>query len=92
VDLTKDFFFSYTYPIMRNLQTNMKSMDGNSVPHDDMFVWNAFLTRGIRQSLKSTRWIVALVHGFFQQVRSTLCSHDLTTFQYTTTIYTLGTS
>ncbi|KAG0560065.1 hypothetical protein KC19_10G151800 [Ceratodon purpureus] len=69
VDLTKDFYFSYTYPIMRNLQTNVKSMDGNHVPHDNMFVWNAFLTRGIRQSLKNTRWIVALVHGFFQQTR-----------------------
>jgi hypothetical protein len=69
VDLTKDFYYSYTYPIMRNMQANVKSVDEERMPYDNMFVWNAFLTRGIRQSLKNSRWIVALVHGFFEQTR-----------------------
>ncbi|KAG0609702.1 hypothetical protein M758_7G007600 [Ceratodon purpureus] len=69
VDLTKDFYFSYTYPIMQNMQANVKSLGENRMPYENMFVWNAFLTSGIRQSLKNTRWIVALVHGFFEQTR-----------------------
>ncbi|XP_024365419.1 phosphatidylinositol-3-phosphatase SAC1 isoform X2 [Physcomitrium patens] len=67
VDLTKDFYFSYTYRIMQTMQTNVKSLDDDQMPYDNMFVWNAFLTSGIRQSLGNTRWTVALVHGFFQQ-------------------------
>lgn len=68
VDLTKDFYFSYTYPIMQNMQANVKLLGENRMPFENMFVWNAFLTSGIRQCLKNTRWIVALVHGFFEQV------------------------
>lgn len=68
VDLTKDFYFSYTYPIMRTMQANVKALGENQMPYENMFVWNAFLTSGIRKSLKNTRWIVALVHGFFEQV------------------------
>lgn len=69
VDLTKDFFFSYTYCIMQNMQTNVtRQLDNDGqMPYDNMFVWNAFLTNGIRQTVKNTRWTVALVHGFFEQ-------------------------
>ena len=68
VDLTKDFFFSYTYRIMLNMQTNVGTLDDERMPYENMFVWNAFLTSGIRQRLGNTRWTVALVHGFFEQV------------------------
>jgi hypothetical protein len=68
VDLTKDFFFSYTYRIMQSLQRNVQSQDDEQMPYGNMFVWNAFLTGGIRNRLKNTRWTVALVHGFFEQV------------------------
>ncbi|KAG0615581.1 hypothetical protein M758_5G052900 [Ceratodon purpureus] len=69
VDLTKDFFFSYTYCIMQNMQTNVtRPLDSDrQMPYDNMFVWNAYLTSSIRQALKNTRWTVALVHGFFEQ-------------------------
>eukprot|EP00250_Pteridium_aquilinum_P016705 c23244_g2_i1 orf=2-631(-) len=40
IDLTKDFFFSYTYKIMWRLQTNVMKGDKERIPHDDMFVWN----------------------------------------------------
>ncbi|BBM99160.1 phosphatidylinositol 3,5-bisphosphate 5-phosphatase [Marchantia polymorpha subsp. ruderalis] len=69
VDLTKDFFFSYTYRIMQSLQRNVLVQDGESLPYENMFVWNAFLTRGIRERLNNTRWTVALVHGFFEQAK-----------------------
>jgi hypothetical protein len=78
VDLTKDFYFSYTYPIMQNMQANVKALGENRMPHENMFVWNAFLTSGIRQSLNNTRWIIALVHGFFEQVCNMTRFYDLT--------------
>jgi hypothetical protein len=71
VDLTKDFYFSYTYRIMQNMQTNVRSsLEDDQMPYDNMFVWNAFLTSGIRKTLQNTRWTLALVHGFFRQVPS----------------------
>lgn len=68
VDLTKDFFFSYSYHIMRSLQRNMCGAETGHVLYETMFVWNEFLTRGIRNHLQNTFWTVALVYGFFKQV------------------------
>ncbi|CAN6848858.1 unnamed protein product [Brassica oleracea] len=70
VDLTKDFFFSYSYNIMRSFQKNMcdhESASGGTTLYKKMFVWNEFLTRGIRHHLRNTVWTVALVYGFFKQ-------------------------
>ncbi|XP_020240406.1 phosphoinositide phosphatase SAC3 isoform X2 [Cajanus cajan] len=67
VDLTKDFFFSYSYHIMRSLQKNLCDSETGHVLYETMFVWNEFLTRGIRNHLQSTIWTVALVYGFFKQ-------------------------
>ncbi|OMO67110.1 hypothetical protein CCACVL1_20784 [Corchorus capsularis] len=67
VDLTKDFFFSYSYHVMRSLQKNMCNNEPGQVLYETMFVWNEFLTRGIRNHLQNTIWTVALVYGFFKQ-------------------------
>ncbi|KAL3684409.1 hypothetical protein R1sor_002431 [Riccia sorocarpa] len=69
VDLTKDFFFSYTYRIMQSLQRNVLVQEGEPLPYDSMFVWNAELTRPIRERLHNTNWTVALVHGYFEQAK-----------------------
>lgn len=68
VDLTKDFFYSYTYPIMQSLQKNVLSSGEEGVPYDNIFVWNAYLTQPIRSRCNNTIWTVALVHGNFKQV------------------------
>lgn len=68
VDLRKDFFFSYSYNIMCNLQKNLATRKSSRVPYESMFVWNEYLTREIRSTLRSNLWTVALVHGFFEQV------------------------
>ncbi|KAK9099603.1 hypothetical protein Syun_026648 [Stephania yunnanensis] len=68
VDLTKDFFFSYSYHVMRSLQKNLCEGLTGQVLYEKMFVWNEFLTRGIRHQLKNTLWTVALAYGFFKQV------------------------
>lgn len=67
VDLTKDFFFSYSYQVMRSLQKNICDNETGHVLYETMFVWNEFLTRGIRNHLHNTIWTVALVYGFFKQ-------------------------
>ncbi|CAD5324742.1 unnamed protein product [Arabidopsis thaliana] len=67
VDLTKDFFFSYSYNVMRSYQKNVCNYETGHNLYEKMFVWNEFLTRGIRHHLRNTLWTVALVYGFFKQ-------------------------
>ncbi|GFY97206.1 phosphoinositide phosphatase family protein [Actinidia rufa] len=69
VDLTKDFFFSYSYHVMHSLQKNLCKHETGQVRYETMFVWNEFLTREIRNHLRNTLWTVALVYGFFKQVK-----------------------
>ena len=68
VDLTRDFFYSYTYPIMQSLQKNVISISEERMPYENIFVWNAFLTEPIRSRCNNTIWTLALVHGNFKQV------------------------
>ncbi|KAE9616001.1 putative SAC domain-containing protein [Lupinus albus] len=77
VDLTKDFFFSYSYHVMLSLQKNMSDnfTTGKSL-YKTMFVWNEFLTREIRDILQNTSWTVALVHGFFEQVKLSISKRE----------------
>ncbi|KAG0513268.1 hypothetical protein BDA96_10G087000 [Sorghum bicolor] len=77
IDLRKDFFFSHSYQIMRSLQKNFSDPQEGWELYDTMFVWNEFLTRGIRDILKTTLWTVALVYGFFKQDKLAICGKDI---------------
>ncbi|MBA0695072.1 hypothetical protein Goari_005308, partial [Gossypium aridum] len=76
VDLTKDFFFSYSYNVMHSLQRNVRKNETGLGHYETMFVWNEFLTRGIRNNLNNTLWTVALVYGFFKQVKLSVSGRD----------------
>ncbi|KAB2613126.1 phosphoinositide phosphatase SAC2-like [Pyrus ussuriensis x Pyrus communis] len=76
LDLTKDFFFSYSYNIMFSLQKNICDRRTGSSLYETMFVWNEYLTHGIRYYLKNTLWTVALVYGFFKQVNLSVSGRD----------------
>ncbi|XP_010261710.1 PREDICTED: phosphoinositide phosphatase SAC2-like isoform X1 [Nelumbo nucifera] len=76
VDLTKDFFFSYSYHVMHSLQKNLCDHETGQVVYEKMFVWNEFLTRGIRNHLKNTLWTVALVYGFFKQDKFSISGRE----------------
>ncbi|CAL1376299.1 unnamed protein product [Linum trigynum] len=76
VDLTRDFFFSYSYNVMHSLQKNLCNSETGKLHYETMFVWNEFLTRGIRNNLKNSTWTVALVHGFFKQVKLSVSGRD----------------
>ncbi|KAM7256926.1 hypothetical protein ACFE04_012667 [Oxalis oulophora] len=77
VDLTKDFFFSYSYHVMRSLQKNLCDRQTGQKLYETMFVWNEFLTRGIRNHLQNTIWTVALVYGFFKQATLSVSGRDV---------------
>ncbi|KAI3932073.1 hypothetical protein MKW92_005683 [Papaver armeniacum] len=77
IDLTKDFFFSFSYNIMCSLQRNLcDAQTTGPVLYEKMFVWNEFLTRGIRRNLNNTVWTVALVYGFFKQAKLSVSGRD----------------
>ncbi|VAI83797.1 unnamed protein product [Triticum turgidum subsp. durum] len=76
IDLRKDFFFSHSYNIMRSLQKNFNDPQKGWDLYDTMFVWNEFLTRGVRNILESTCWTVALVYGFFKQDKIKISGKD----------------
>uniref|UniRef100_A0A2P2KSW8 Phosphoinositide phosphatase SAC1 n=2 Tax=Rhizophora mucronata TaxID=61149 RepID=A0A2P2KSW8_RHIMU len=76
VDLTRDFFFSYTYPLMQSMQKNVLSTGGDRMPYDNIFVWNAYLTQAIQSRCGNTIWTIALVHGHFKQIRLSIFGRD----------------
>ncbi|KAF7091477.1 hypothetical protein CFC21_094051 [Triticum aestivum] len=77
LDLRKDLFFSYSYPIMRGLQRNLSDPQEGWSLYESTFVWNEFLTRQIRNCLQSTLWTVALVYGFFKQDKFAISGKDI---------------
>ncbi|XP_062193033.1 phosphatidylinositol-3-phosphatase SAC1-like isoform X2 [Phragmites australis] len=77
VDLTKDFFYSYTYSIMQSLQQNVTSAGMKAMPYENLFVWNTFLTEPIRSRCHNTLWTVALVHGHFKQVKLSIFGREI---------------
>ncbi|KAG2305380.1 hypothetical protein Bca52824_034031 [Brassica carinata] len=76
VDLSKNFYFSYTYHLMYSLQKNICNSERGKIHDNSMFVWNEYLTRGIRGILKNTVWTVALVYGFFEQIKCSVSNEE----------------
>ena len=81
VDMTKDFYFSYSYDLTHTLQHNLLAAAAdrvaNIVPENEMlehvrsmYAWNYFLYKEFaRRVSRHSKWIVYLCHGFFQQQR-----------------------
>ncbi|KAF2157070.1 hypothetical protein K461DRAFT_249808 [Myriangium duriaei CBS 260.36] len=76
LDLSKNFYFSYSYNITRSLQENIvkersTATDGgrtSSRDYNDMFVWNHHLLSPARNSLNNMYdWCVPIIHGFIDQ-------------------------
>lgn len=67
LDLTKDFFFSYSYDITHTLQHNMTTE--HSEP-SEMFTWNSYLTRELKTCLSGGAvkdLVIPLVLGCYEQ-------------------------
>ncbi|KAG1695223.1 hypothetical protein DVH05_020603 [Phytophthora capsici] len=67
LDLTKDFYFSYSYDITHTLQHNMTTEHSEPA---EMFTWNSYLTRDLGECLSggaAADLIVPLVLGCYEQ-------------------------
>lgn len=73
IDMTKDFFFSYSYDLTHSLQHNFVAAKNDNVPPPlEMFEWNYYQTfelRSIVGIVSASQWTLPVVHGSFQQVR-----------------------
>ncbi|KND03050.1 phosphatidylinositol-3,5-bisphosphate 5-phosphatase [Spizellomyces punctatus DAOM BR117] len=77
VDLSKNFYFSYTYDITRTLQWNMSLPHGREhFEYNDMFVWNSNLLRAGFDSLRSD-WVLPVIHGFVDQSKISVFGRNI---------------
>ena len=81
LDISKTFYFSYSYDITRTLQSNILRQrelfeqgkwfgsDPDVMSYNDMFVWNHFLLKSGEMSRPSemANWCVPIIHGFVDQ-------------------------
>ncbi|KAL5349260.1 phosphatidylinositol-3,5-bisphosphate 5-phosphatase [Pseudogymnoascus australis] len=77
LDLSRSFYFSYSYDITHTLQHNiLKERDAmaQNLPrpyppeYNDMFVWNNYLLRPATVALKNTYdWCLPIIHGYMDQ-------------------------
>ena len=78
LDLSRSFYFSYSYDITRTLQCNLirartVQKDGTDAQtlnssYNEMFVWNRHLLEPADVALKGTSdWCLPIVHGFIDQ-------------------------
>ncbi|KMP09090.1 polyphosphoinositide phosphatase [Coccidioides immitis RMSCC 2394] len=77
VDLTRSFYFSYSYNITQTLQRNIASErealekgqpGANSHNLNSMFVWNHYLLMPVVGSLKNAYdWCLPIIHGYVEQ-------------------------
>ncbi|SCV68789.1 BQ2448_910 [Microbotryum intermedium] len=82
VDLSKNFYFSYTYDVTHTLQHNLTRAGGAPLDDDggggndplkmynDKWVWNRFLLKPAFVHLKQdSPWVLPLIHGFVDQAK-----------------------
>jgi len=80
LDISKTFYFSYSYDITRTLQSNIlrqrelfqqgKWYGSNfeDLGYNDMFVWNNFLLKpGESHPQEMANWCLPIIHGFVDQ-------------------------
>jgi hypothetical protein len=76
LDLTRGFYFSYSYNITRSLQQNMirertALNHGHESPErdfQDMFVWNNYLLDPARDNMNDVYdWCHPVIHGYIEQ-------------------------
>lgn len=73
IDLTKGFFFSYTYNLECTFQNNRMRKDApfhekRQAAFNSMFVWNTFLTEHLRAQVPHPYyWSLPVIHGYFEQ-------------------------
>jgi hypothetical protein len=76
IDLTRSFYFSYSYNITKSLQQNIirertalnEGKQTSEPDFQDMFVWNHHLLQPARSALKNVYdWCHPIIHGYIDQ-------------------------
>lgn len=78
LDLTRSFYFSYSYDITHTLQHNISCeketlRKGSSIRHgedisNEMFVWNKYLLNAAAKFINNVnQWGIPIIHGFVDQ-------------------------
>ncbi|EMD69545.1 hypothetical protein COCSADRAFT_32245 [Bipolaris sorokiniana ND90Pr] len=76
MDLTRSFYFSYSYNVTRSLQQNIiqqrtalsQGISNLDRDYQDMFVWNHHLLNPARDALKNMYdWCHPIIHGYVDQ-------------------------
>eukprot|EP01036_Dinobryon_divergens_P035223 gene35223-45615_t len=90
VDMTKDFFFSYTYDLTYSLQrnyiTSARAAKGNINPNvlnsKEIFQWNYYQIQDLQTIVGEggCQWILPIIHGSFQQRRMSFFGQTLDMF------------
>ncbi|KAJ3287826.1 phosphatidylinositol-3,5-bisphosphate 5-phosphatase [Rhizoclosmatium sp. JEL0117] len=77
VDLSKNFYFSYTYDITNSLQRNMTCVNQHQTKqYNEMFMWNNFLLRNGFEDLNNV-WCLPIIYGFVDQAKIPVFGHDI---------------
>lgn len=69
VDLSKNFYFSYSYDITNTLQTNL-TISPDHRKWNTRFMWNHHLLKPafeLEEPKGRSRWVLPLIHGFVDQ-------------------------
>jgi hypothetical protein len=90
VDMTKDFFFSYTYDLTHSMQHNYIKSNSlgkpinevivQSAPSNERFEWNYYQTYELKEILGTPlalEWVLPIIHGSFQQRRLAMFSKTI---------------
>ncbi|KAK9316417.1 SacI homology domain-containing protein [Lipomyces starkeyi] len=90
LDLSKTFYFSYSYDLTHTLQRNLdrerQRVKLNAPPDDwkvysdynEMFVWNHYLLKPAYDSkLDVLTWCLPIIHGFIDQANISVYGHNV---------------
>ncbi|KZT52574.1 hypothetical protein CALCODRAFT_502129 [Calocera cornea HHB12733] len=76
VDMSKNFYFSYTYDLTSTLQKNLTKpnlgIDSTQPPFDDRYAWNYYLLTPAlvcKHLRRASDWLLPLVHGHVDQAK-----------------------
>jgi hypothetical protein len=77
VDLTKNFYFSYSYDITRTLQWNM-TRNPKVEGRNQMFVWNQYLLENGfgEQTGIENQWALPIMYGFVEQSSTSMSNQS----------------
>lgn len=65
VDLSSNFYFSYSYDLTNTLQTLMR-LHPAQPPPATKYVWNSHLLKDFKHKV-NPEWVMPVVHGFISQ-------------------------